>query len=115
MFVFEHFNLVPGEQSRVLAVKNLKLDDKVMLVSRVVRHHCGPSFVPKYKFALDAFCGTVYLLVENAEDAEKMTGQCFRVDDEIITFFRVLKMEKRSVPCDFYQSAVCHKIWPIKY
>jgi len=68
--LFEHFNLEPGVQSRVLAVKDLKIEDKVKLVARVVHHNCGPSFVPKCKFALDAVNGTVYVLVENAEVAE---------------------------------------------
>lgn len=68
---------------------------------RVVHHNRGPSFVPKCKFVLDAVKGTVYVLVEKAKDVELMTGRCFHVDDEHITFFRVLKMEKRSQADDF--------------
>ena len=88
-------------------MKNLKIEDKVKLVARVVHHNCGPSFVPKCKFALDAVNGTVYVLVENAEAAELMTGRCFRVDEEHITFFRVLKMEQRAKADGFYQSVSC--------
>ena len=94
-FCLSIFNLEPGVQSRVLAVKDLKIEDKVKLVARVVRHNHGPSFMSKCKFALDAVNGTVYVLVENAEAAELMTGRCFCVDEEHITFFRVLKMEER--------------------
>jgi hypothetical protein len=112
LFLFEHFNLEPSAQSRVLAVKDLKIEDEVKLVARVVHHNRGPSFVPKCKFALDVVNGIVYVLVENAEAAELMTGCCFRVDEEHITFFRVLKMEERSEFDDFYQSASCSKIWP---
>ena len=93
-------------------MKDLQIEDKVKLVARVVRHNHGPSFMSKCKFALDAVNGTVYVLVENAEAAELMTGRCFRVDEEHITFFRVLKMEERSESHDFCQSASCSKIWP---
>ena len=93
-------------------MKDLKIEDKVKLVARVLCHNCGPSFVPKCKFALDAVNGTVYVLVENVEAAELMTGHCFHVDEEHITFFRVLKMEERSESHDFCQSASCSKIWP---
>jgi ADP-glucose pyrophosphorylase len=68
----------------------------------------------KYKFAFDWFKDTVYILVENAEDVEKLTGRCFRVGDEVITFFRVLKMEERSKIFDFYQHADVDEIWPLK-
>jgi len=111
-FCLSIFNLEPGVQSRVLAVKDLKIEDKVKLVARVVHHNRGPSFVLKSKFVLDAVNGTVYVLVENAKAAELMTGRCFRVDEEHITFFRVLKMEERSESDDFYRSASCSKIWP---
>ena len=93
-------------------MKDLKIEDKVKLVARVVRHNHGPSFMSKCKFALDAVNGTVYALVENAEAVELMTGHCFCVDEEHITFFRVLKTEERSEFDDFYQSASCNKIWP---
>ena len=96
-------------------MKDLKIEDKVKLVARVLCHNCGPSFVPKCKFALDAVNGTVYVLVENVEAAELMTGHCFHVDEEHITFFRVLKMEERSEFDDLYQSASCSKIWPFSF
>ena len=88
-------------------MKDLQIEDKVKLVARVVRHNRGPSFVLKYKFALDAVNGTAYVLVENAEDAVVMTGRSFRVDDVHITFFRVLKMEQRAKADGFYQSVSC--------
>ena len=80
MFVFENLDLVPGEQSSVIAVKDLNTEDKVKLVARLVRQSRGPSFVPKYKYALDSGNQTVYVLVADAEDAESMTGRLFRVD-----------------------------------
>ena len=49
MFVFENLDLVPRDQSSVIAVKDLNTEDKVKLVARLVRQSRGPSFVPKYR------------------------------------------------------------------
>jgi len=96
MFVFENMDLVPGDQSSVNAVKDLDTQDKVKLVARLVRKSCGPSFVPKYKYALDSGNQTVYVLVADAEDTESMTGCCFRVDGKHVSFSRVVKIQKRA-------------------
>jgi len=71
---------IPVEQSSVIVVKDLNTEDKVKLVARLVRQSRGPSFVPKYKYALDSGNQTLYVLVADAEDAESMTGRLFRVD-----------------------------------
>ena len=60
---------IPVEQSSVIVVKDLNTEDKVKLVARLVRQSRGPSFVPKYKYALDSVNQTVYVLVADAEDA----------------------------------------------
>jgi len=114
MFVFENLDLVPREQSSVIAVKDLNTEDKVKLVARLVRQSRGPSFVPKYKYALDSGNQTVYVLVADAEDAKSMTGRSFRVDGKQVSFSRVFKMEKRAKDDDFYQSVYCTQIWPIR-
>lgn len=67
-FVIEKFELVPGDQSRLLAAKYLTSGDKVKLVTRVVKQNRGPSFVPKYQYILDLVNGTVYVLALDAED-----------------------------------------------
>jgi len=36
MFVFENLDLVPGDQSSVIDVKDLETEDKVKLVARLV-------------------------------------------------------------------------------
>lgn len=112
MFVFEYFDLVPGDQSRVLAVKDLDIEGKVKLVARVVRENRGRPFVPKCKFSLDGNNGTVYVLLEKAEDADLMMGRSFRADGQYMSFCRVLNMEVLPAADDFYQSALCSKIWP---
>jgi len=47
LFVVEHLDLVPGAQTRLLAAKGLKNEDKVKLVARVVRQNRGASSLPK--------------------------------------------------------------------
>ena len=95
-------------------MKDLNTEDKVKLVARLVRQSCGPSFVPKYKYALDSGNQTVYVLVADAEDADYMTGRSFRVDGQHVSFSRVLKMEKRAKDDDFYPSVNCSQIWPMR-
>ena len=95
-------------------MKDLNTEDKVKLVARLVRQSCGPSFVPKYKYALDSGNQTVYVLVADAEDAKSMTGRSFRVDGKQVSFSRVFKMEKRAKDDDFYQSVYCTQIWPMR-
>ena len=114
IFVFENLDLVPRDQSSVIAVKDLDAEDKVKLVARLVRQSRGPSFVPKYKYALDSVNQIVYVLVADAEDAESMTGRSFRVDGQHVSFSRVLKMKKRAKDDDFYQSIYCSQIWPMR-
>ena len=114
MFVFENMDLVPGDQSSVIAVKDLDAEDKVKLVARFVKQSLWAFFVPKYKYALDSGNQTVYVLVADAEDAESMTGCCFRMDGKHVSFSRVLKMEKRAKDDDFYQSVYCTQIWPMR-
>ena len=114
MFVFENLDLVSGEQSSVIAVKDLNTEDKVKLVARLVRQSHGPSFVRKYKYALDSVNQIVYVLVADAEDAESMTGRSFRVDGKHVSFSHVLKMEKRAKDDDFYPSINCSQIWPMR-
>ena len=103
MFVFENLDLVPGEQTSVIAVKDSDTEDKVKLVARLV-------IVPKYKYALDPVNQNVYVLAENVEDADFMSGRSFRVDGKNVLFCRVLKMEKRDKDDDLYQSAVCFQV-----
>ena len=95
-------------------MKDLDAEDKVKLVARLVKQSRGPSFVPKYKYALDSGNQTVYVLVADAEDAESMTGRSFRVDGQHVSFSRVLKIEKRAKDDDFYQSVYCSQIWPMR-
>ena len=114
MFVFENLDLVPRDQSSVIAVKDLDAEDKVKLVARFVKQSLWAFFVPKYKYALDSRNQIVYVLVADAEDAESMTGRSFRVDGKHVCFSRVLKMEKRAKDDDFYQSVYCTQIWPIR-
>ena len=95
-------------------MKDLNTEDKVKLVARLVRQSRGPSFVPRYKYALDSRNQTVYVLVADAEDAESMTGRSFRVDGQHVSFSRVLKMKKRAKADDFYQFVYCSQIWPMR-
>ena len=95
-------------------MKDLNTEDKVKLVARLARQSRGPSFVPKYKYALDSVNQTVYVLVADAEDAESMTGCSFRVDGQHVCFSHVLKMEKRAKDDDFYPSVNCSQIWPMR-
>jgi hypothetical protein len=67
----------------------------VQLVARLVSYCHGhdPSFVPKYKYALDPVNQVVYMLAKNVEDANFMSGHSFKVDGKNVLFCRVLEME----------------------
>lgn len=113
LFVIEKLELVPRDQSRLIAAKDLTSGDMVKLVARVVRQNRGPSFVPKYKYCLDSVSSTVYVLVPDAEDAQLMAGCAIKVDGQDICFYHVLKIEERSADVDLFQSLPCLKIWPL--
>lgn len=94
LFVIEKLELVPRDQSRLIAAKDLTSGDMVKLVTRVVRQNRGPSFVLKYKYCLDSMSSTIYVLIPDAEDAQLMAGRAFKVDGQDICFYCVLKIEE---------------------
>lgn len=113
MFLFEHFSLVVGNQTRVLAVSDMTSGDNITLVARLVHHCNGSGSVAKWKFVSDNVMNTVYILVESEDDVARMLGRCYRVGESTVIFRRVLLMEMRSSADDFYQDVQCHQVWPL--
>jgi len=110
--VVEHLGLEGREQSRVVAAKGFYSLDNIKLVARVITHYLGPSFVPKFKYALDFMNGTVYALVLGVGGDALMAGRSFEVDGQTLSFYHVLSIEVRSENDDRFQSVQSLRLWP---
>lgn len=101
--------LLPGQQDRLIAAKGLS---SVKLVARAVRQNRGVQYLSQFKFVLDSKSGTVYVLVNDEEDAKLMAGRSFQVQGQIMSFYRVLSVTVRPAQEDIYQTVDVDRLWP---